>query len=151
MLYRRGIDRILIVIVPIAIFVYFSTQPQLRLRRDMPKGFAAMRPSQGPGERAQEERLAQAYWTCALDFIQWEYTYAASLPEAPPDDFKAQLSKPSIVSTSRQRYWRRLRRVWLLRSTWIESRQWSTDWLTAPITKMLDRFALFVSDLFRKA
>lgn len=136
MLYNRRYDRLLIVLVPAALFVYASFRPHVRLRASMPPQFVDVQPNARPAQRAAEEHLAQAYWKCVLTEIQWKYTYGSLLPETPPEEFRPSLqlapgSEP--VASSRVRYWRRLQQVWLQPSSWVTSREWSTAWLTQPI------------------
>lgn len=138
MLYNRKIDRLLILIVPAALFVYASSRPQVRLRAEMPPDFVDVQATADPARRATEEPLAQQYWDCALTSIQWKYTYGSPLPDTPPEEFRVNTtptpgSEPA--SSSRLRYWHRLQQVWLLPSAWKTTREWSTDWLTEPIKK----------------
>jgi hypothetical protein len=143
MLHHRMLDRLLILIVPAALFVYLSTRPHVRLRADMPPQFVDIPASAGPKQREAEERLAREYWSCALTVIQWKYTYGVRLPDSPPEQFQpntqlAPCSEP--ISSSRVRYWHRLQRVWLQPSSWVTSQTWSTDWLTTSIAKTLNWF-----------
>ena len=136
MLYNRKLDRLLLLIVPAAVFAYASTRPHVRLRANMPPQFVDIPASAGPKQREAEERLAREYWSCVLTVIQWKHTYGSPLPDSPPEEFRlntrlAPGSEP--VSSSRVRYWHRLQQVWFLPSSWVTSREWSTDWLTEPI------------------
>jgi hypothetical protein len=138
MLYNRKIDRLLILIVPAALFVYASTRSHVRLRANMPQQFVDIPASAGPKQREAEERLAREYWSCVVTVIQWKYTYGSVLPDAPPEEFRLNIqpapgSEP--VASSRVRYWHRLQQVWLSPSSWATSREWSTDWLTEPIKR----------------
>jgi hypothetical protein len=63
MLHNRKLDRLLILIVPAALFVYLSTRPHVRLRADMPRQFVDIPASAGPKQREAEERLAREYWS----------------------------------------------------------------------------------------
>ncbi len=152
MLYNRRIDRILLLIVPAALFVYASTRPHVRLRVKMQPQFVDVRPSASREERAAEERLAQEYWQLVLSDIQWKHTYGSPLPDLPPEEFR--VSNPTLnpgqASSSRLRYWRRLQKIWALPSSWETSQEWSTDWLTEPINKALVWLRNYVKDLFAK-
>ena len=153
MLHNRKLDRLLILIVPAALFVYLSTRPHVRLRADMPPQFVDIPASAGPTQREAEERLAQEYWSCALTVIQWKYPYGLQLPDSPPEQFRvytelAPGSEP--ISSSRVRYWHRLQRVWLQPSSWVTSQTWSTDWLTMPIAKTLNWFDNYFKDLIQR-
>lgn len=133
MLYNRRVDQILILVIPLALFVYISTKPHLRLRADMPPQFVDSLPSASPKQREEEERLARGYWDCALAFVQWTYMYGSPLPKDPPNEFRItsdSSSGPEPASSSRLRYWRRLREVWLMPSSWKATREWSTQWVT---------------------
>jgi hypothetical protein len=137
MLYNRKIDRLLVLVVPIALFIYASTRPHMRLRADMPPEFAETASSMSPKRRADEEKLASEYWECALTSIQWKYTYGSPLPDSPPAEFRVVANTTTDTETrgasARSRYWRRLQKVWLLPSSWVSSHEWSTSWLTDAI------------------
>ena len=153
MLHHSMLDRLLILIVPAALFVYLSTRPHVRLRADMPPQFVDIPASAGPKQREAEERLAREYWSCALTVIQWKYTYGARLPDSPPEQFQpsTQLAHGSEpVSSSRVRYWHRLQGVWLQPSSWVTSQTWSTDWLTTSIAKTLNWFDNYLRDWIRR-
>ncbi len=154
MLYNRKIDRAVIIIVPVALFVYLSTRPRVRLRADMPPDFAEVAQIADPAQRAREVHLAQEYWNCALNVIQWKFTYGSPLPDNPPDEFRSgdASSKVSDISaTSRVRYWERLRKAWLMPKSWTTSRQWSTDWLTNPIRDAWRWTESYFRDLFSRS
>ena len=153
MLPNRKLDRLLILIVPAALFVYLSTRPHVRLRADMPPQFVDIPASAGPKQREAEERLAREYWSCALTVIQWKYTYGLRLPDSPPEQFQpsTQLAHGSEpISSSRVRYWHRLQGVWLQPSSWVTSQTWSTDWLTTSIAKTLNWFDSYFRDWIRR-
>lgn len=152
MLYRRKIDRLLIVIVPVGLFIYMSTRPHVRLRADMPPEFVDIQTSASRKQRAAEESLAREYWSLALTDIQWKYTYGSPLPDSPPEQFRvrvqtAQGSDPS--GSSQARYWRQLQKVWLQPSSWVTSRDWSTDWLTKPVLEGLNWIGRYFRDLIQ--
>ncbi len=136
MLYNRKIDRLLIVLVPAGLFIYASTRPHMQLSADMPRDFVDFQATADPKQREAEERNAREYWNLALTVIQWKYTYGSTLPDSPPEEFrlKRQVAPESESDTSsRSRYWRRLDKVWLQPTSWVTSRSWRTDWLTAPV------------------
>src|SRR5487761_503588 len=131
MLHRKTADRILIVLIPAVWFVYESTRPLLRLRARAPAQFMGATASSGAGGSTGEEAIAKAYWDCAVTLIQWQYTYGSALPELPPDDFRIYgkgAGGGQADATSRLRYWRGLRRLWMSPETWDSSREWSTQW-----------------------
>jgi hypothetical protein len=152
MLHNRMLGRLLILMVPAALFVYLSTRPHVRLRADMPPQFVDIPASAGPKQRETEERLARDYWNCALTVIQWKYTHVLQLPDSPPEQFWASTQLPpgsEPISSSRVRYWHRLQRVWLQPSSWVTSQTWSTDWLTKPIARTLNRFENYFRELIQ--
>ncbi len=151
MLYRRKIDRLLIVIVPVGLFIYMSTRPHVRLRADMPPEFVDVQTSATQRQRAAEENLAKEYWSLALTNIQWKYTFGSPLPDSPPEEFRVRgqpARGPDISGSTQARYWRQLQKVWLQPSSWVTSRDWSTDWLTGSIKKGADWIAGYIGDLF---
>jgi len=134
MLYNRRIDRALLVLVPVALFVYESTRPMQRLKTEMPAEFAE---SSATGkQKAAQTQLAGEYWNVVLAEIQWRYTYGSPLPDTPPDGFRLlqrTAPGPEPLAASRFRYWHRLQQIWLKPESWETSREWSTQWLTEPI------------------
>ena len=154
MLYNRKIDRLLLLVVPIALFIYASTRPQMRLRADMPPQFAETAPSMSSKRRAEEEKLAREDWECALTSIHWKYTYGSPLPHLPPAEFR--VAKSTIPGTetggssSRLRYWRRFQKAWLLPSSWVSSHEWSTSWLTDAIKNGFSWVSNYFSNIFAR-
>ena len=152
LLYNRAIDKILILLIPTALFMYASNRNVLRLRAVMPLQFIDA--SVSPRQRASEERIAYEYWNCALKFVQWKYTYGSPLPAEPPEDFRIDdrsVDRPGAGAgpASRLRYWRRLQQLWLSPDSWTASREWSTGWLTEPIMKVVDGLESYVSSLWK--
>jgi hypothetical protein len=154
MLYNRKVDRLLLLVVPLGLFIYASTRPHVRLRADMPPQFVDISASAGPKQRTAEETLARKYWQCVETTIQWKYTYGSPLPETPPMDFRVEKSADSgsdaAATSSRMRYWRRLQRVWVLPSSWVTSHAWSTTWLTDPIKDAFNWLNNYITNLFAK-
>jgi hypothetical protein len=143
MLYNRKIDRLLIVVVPIGLFLYASTRPTMRLRADMPAQFTDASASASSRQRAAEADLARKYWALAISAVQWRYTYGSPLPDTPPDDFRLFGDVPAgsePLSASRFRYWHRLQLVWLSPDAWKVTHAWSTQWLTDPLMRAGDWF-----------
>ena len=100
-------------------FGYSALQPKLRLRVEMPKDFIDDSKSLPPAHRAQEERLARAYWQCART-VQWQYGYGR-LPDEPPPEFLVTSREAGTAAAdtgSRTRYWHRLHGVWYVASNW---------------------------------
>jgi len=154
MLYNRTYDRWLIVLIPVGFFVYMSTRPILRLQSGMPPQFVDVRQNAGRAQRTAEQHLAQAYWDVAVRDVQWKYTYGSPLPDAPPDEFQLTIQPPpgsEPLSFSRVRYWQRLRQVWLLPTSWVGERGWSTEWLTGPMIRGATWIRNYLRDLVPRA
>jgi hypothetical protein len=121
MLFSKKTVTLMFVAAVLGIVVYGSFQPTFRLKRDMPKGFMEEQYSWSPQKRTQEEKIARAYWLCALDSVQWNYGYGHRLPDDPPAEFLITAKEVGTAATdteSRIRYWRNLERVWYLPTTW---------------------------------
>lgn len=141
MIYNRAIDRILLVLVLSALFVYASTRPVTRLTPEMPKGYVWAPRRATSKEREAEQQVARAYWNCAVTVIQWKDTYGAALPASPPDDFQIDPSTFPGVNPpkgSRLRYWHKLRKFWIMPDSWTTEREWSTRWLTDPLNQGIE-------------
>jgi hypothetical protein len=142
MIVHRQADRLLILIVPVFIFIYFSTRATLVLQDEPPPEFLRMQSDWRPKRRVAEERMARAYWKRAVDEVQWRYTFGSNLPSDPPADFQISetgLSQPEDPG-ARVRYWQRLRQVWPLPDAWRKSYRWSTAWLTNALASVGDWF-----------
>jgi hypothetical protein len=153
MLYRRKLDRLLLIIVPAAVIVYASTRPQVRLRVEMPPEFVDLSPSMSSKKETAERKLAEQYWTCVLTNIQWKYTYGSPLPDVPPEDFRLGESAnghSASAASSRLRYWHKLRQVWLMPSAWTKSRNWSLRWLITPLQEGADWLNKYFANLFSR-
>jgi len=68
---------------------------QSRLNVNMPPEFVDAS-SGHVAENASEEKIARAYWECAVDTIQWKYGYSDSLPQDPPSEFRANLKNEGV-------------------------------------------------------
>ena len=121
-----------IVAAVILIALYASIRSEFRLRAAMPVEFFDA--SRVPAERrAAEEKIAQAYWKCAVTQIQWQYGYAHRLPDEPPAEFSVTTSEAGSAandSAMRARYWQKLREVWGVSAVWHEQYEWNTISLT---------------------
>jgi hypothetical protein len=152
MLYNRTIDRFLIVAVPAGLFVYASTRPIVRLRADMPAQFVDAPASASAKHRAEEERMARAYWNCAVALVQWKHSYGSPLPEIPPAEFRIdEKTAPAseAASLSRLRYWHQLQSLWLSPEVWTASREWNTQWLTETIAHVVEGIEDYFGDLLK--
>ena len=128
MAVHRRHDIIAIVAIVVCIAAYASFRSEFRLRRAMPVEFfdASSVPA---AKRAAEQRIAEAYWQCAVAQIQWQYGYAHRLPEEPPEEFSvtaAEAGSAANDSVLRARYWLKLRDVWGISSVWQRQYEWNT-------------------------
>lgn len=149
---NRKIDRFLLVLIPAALFVYLSTRPMMRLQADAPPEFLGPSAVARFNRRQAEDRVARAYWDCAVSLVQWEHTYGTPLPEYPPDDFRIDVKtygSDAASQPTRLRYWNKLRETWLLPISWRQSREWSTAWLTEPVHKAVNWLGDTFRDLFK--
>jgi hypothetical protein len=132
MAVQRRYDIIAIVVVVILIALYASIRSEFRLREAMPVEFFDA--SRVPAEkRAAEQKVAEAYWKCAVTQIQWRYGYAHRLPEEPPAEFSvtaAEAGSAAQDSAARARYWQKLRGVWGVSTVWHQQYEWNTISLT---------------------
>ena len=128
MAVHRKHEILFIVAGVLCIATYASFRTEFRLRSPMPVEFfdASRIPV---GKRAAEEKVASAYWKCAVTQIQWKYGYAHRLPEQPPAEFfvtTAEAGSAANDSALRARYWQKLRDVWSISSVWHEQYEWNT-------------------------
>jgi len=133
MFIQRKLDKYVLAVLATGLFVYLTFQPVHRLRSEMPPEFTDS-PSSAPApQRAAEERIARAYWNCAVTEIQEQYSYGRQLPLDPPPGFQL-TEQPhgtaAETSAARQRYWRKLRQLWYVPSIWSEHYGWDFTWLT---------------------
>jgi hypothetical protein len=149
---HRRIDRFLLLMIPAAFFVYQSTRPLMRLQADVPTQFLDAIPGARSNHRAAEERVARAYWNCAVTFVQWRHTYGSPLPQDPTDDFRIDAKTygaDAASEASRLHYWNKLREAWLLPASWRQSREWSTAWVIDPATRAVNRLSDSFKELFK--
>ncbi len=171
LLYNRTTDRLLILMIPVVWFTYFSWRPIFQLRAAMPPQFVDASASSSAGERLREQRLAQAYWDLARTAFRPRYTYGTALPNDPPPDFaldlrsgtgRATATNASVssnqgvsrgprmdLSESRFRYWRKLQQVWLRPDAWESRREWSTAWFTGSFLRLYFNVQNYLSNRFR--
>lgn len=125
MAVHRRYDIIAIVVIVICVAVYASTRSEFRLRSAMPTEFFDV--SRVPAEnRAAAEKIANAYWKCAVTQIQWRYGYAHRLPDEPPAEFSVTTAEGAANdSAMRARYWHKLREVWGVSAVWHEQYEWN--------------------------
>jgi hypothetical protein len=149
MLMKWRFDKFVIPLLAAGLFGYVSYQPKFRLRLDMPPAFVDASSSGPAQEQAPEEKIARAYWDCALTEIQWKYS-RVYLPPYPPPEFKItgeDLGAAATDSGIRARYWRKLQEVWYLPSTWKKSYEWNVGWLRDPLVSLRVQFRNYVGKL----
>jgi hypothetical protein len=132
MAVHRKHEVLLIVAGVLCIAAYASFRTEFRLHSAMPVEFfdASRVPVQ---RRAAEEKIAKAYWKCAVTQIQWKYGYAHRLPEQAPQEFYVTTTEAGSAaddSALRARYWQKLRDVWGISTVWHEQYEWNTISLT---------------------
>ena len=119
----------------LSLFVYHSTRPRMRLTSDPPAQFLVARPEWDAKRREAEQRLARAFWDCAVKVIQRRYNYGSILPPTPPAEFRIDLRAlpkgAAAPPESRDYYWKRLRVVWPV--AWKKVYGWDADWFFGPM------------------
>ena len=109
------------VIAVLGVVAYGSFQPTMHLKAAMPAGFVDESRTLSPQMRVHEEKIARAYWQCAVNSVQWNYSYGHRLPDQPPAEFlltAREIGTAASDTGSRLRYWHNLQRVWNLPSSW---------------------------------
>ena len=128
MAFRRKYDIAIIVTLVLIALAYASFNSEFRLKEDMPAEFFDA--SQlSPAQRASEEKIAKAYWDCAVKQLQWKYGYASRLPDGPPPEFgvaSMQVGPVAKDEAVRRHYWQQLRATWHVQSAWHNEYVWSS-------------------------
>jgi hypothetical protein len=143
MIVNRQVDRLLILVLPLALVAYLSTRPTYQLKDEPPAEFLRPQANWSADRQAAEEQLARAYWKCAVESIQWRYAYAQNLPSDPLPEFTVRETdlrglRTEDAATARVRYWQRLRQVWLRPHAWRTNYGWSFAWVTNLLTAFRD-------------
>src|SRR5260370_3890750 len=125
---RRKYDIVIVIALVLLGIAYGSFSSEFRLRTDMPVEFfdGSRLP---PAKRAAEEKIAAAYWACAVKQVQWKYGYASRLPDAPPPEFSVSSSEIGSVANDeavRRQYWLKLRATWNVAGAWETQYPWGT-------------------------
>ncbi|MFB3921126.1 MAG: hypothetical protein ACE145_05355 [Terriglobia bacterium] len=122
----------LVSVILAGLFVYKSTRLVMRLRDDPPPQYLEFPVNWSAPRRTSEERLARAYWRCAVLLSRGQYVFGQRLPEEPPPGFSVDAkSYPSLgesPAAARARYWRKIQEVWTEPAAWHEVYEWHTDW-----------------------
>ena len=127
MLGRRKHDIAAIVVLVLALLAFASFRSEFRLVPDMPPEFfdAKRLPRE---QRTGEEKVAKAYWNCAVKQVQWKYGYAHRLPDDPPAEFSvsaAEAGQGGVDEKVRRYYWQKLRTTWNVSSVWKSQWEWN--------------------------
>jgi len=129
MAVRRRYDILVIVLLVLAVIAYGAIRSEFRLRPDMPIEFfdGSGLP---PAKRASEQKIAEAYWNCAVKQVQWKYGYAHRLPDEPVPEFSISASEVGPVASDeavRRNYWQKLRATWNVSGAWTTQYEWSSN------------------------
>jgi hypothetical protein len=128
MALRRRYDVFIIAALVLAAIAYGSFRSEFRLQSEMPAAFfdGSHLPA---AKRASEEKIAAAYWNCAVKQVQWKYGYASRLPDDPPPEFSVSASEIGPTANDdaiRRHYWLKLRTAWNMSSLWKTQYEWSS-------------------------
>src|SRR5512142_3307817 len=83
---RRKHDVAAVILLVLVLLAIASFRSEFRLPPTMPSEFFDAKRVANE-KRGSEERIARAYWNCAVTQVQWKYGYAHRLPEQPPQEF----------------------------------------------------------------
>lgn len=131
---KIGAGLVMLIIVA-GLFTYLSYRPVARLRSDPPRSFIDTQKGWDAKRQAAEGRVARAYWSVAIEKVQVQYPFGASLPDDPPPEFSIADRDPPAggfdkSSATRARYWQKIRETWGLPQAWDKSYRWSLMWFT---------------------
>jgi hypothetical protein len=133
MFTKRKTDKYVILLLAGGLFCFFSYRPRFRIATQMPLEFLDTSQVKTKAQRTAEEKLANAYWACVVNSIQWKFTYGNRLPPVPPPEFAitgGDLAPASDIS-ARARYWQKVQQVWNIPTIWNEQYEWNTGWTIA--------------------
>ena len=117
---KRKYDVLAVIALVLGVLAIASFRSEFRLHATMPPEFFDAKRVAGE-KRASEERIARAYWKCAVTQVQWKYGYAHRLPEQPPQEFALNESELGLLArdeAARRYYWHQLRTVWAVSGVW---------------------------------
>jgi hypothetical protein len=150
MLFSRKTVTLMFMAAVLGIVAYASFQPTLKLKSEMPGAFINESSSWSPQKRTQEEKIARAYWQCALNSVQWNYGFGHRLPDDPPPEFLVTEKDVGTAASdvgSRDRYWHNLQRVWNLPNSWEESYGWDWNSMSASLQASGARLERFLRNI----
>ena len=122
-----------VVLILVGLIAEASFSPIYRLRANMPPEFVDAPATSSPEKRAAEEKIARAYWDCAVGQVQWRYGYGYRLPHDPPNDFivaSEDLGPMADDAVTRVRYWSKVQNAWYVPDNWTKTYHWDTRWTT---------------------
>ena len=137
---RRGIAAMLamatgvfLVVTTCLLGISLWTGPPMQLKADAPAEFIDQSPDWGATRRVREQEVAHAYWRVAVASLQERYPFGSELPPEPPSEFQvskryAPLGGAKEFYETRDRYWQKLRKTWMERTSWVESPDWDESW-----------------------
>jgi hypothetical protein len=134
------------------LFVYRSTRPVMRLRRDPPPSFYDYSTPWNQAERQNKRRLAEAYWQVAVRRIQVYYSADRPLPSAPPPQFRIGGLAGNLgadTAANRVHYWYRLREVWNQDDAWNVSYGWNINWVETETSSLPQYIPQWLSYVFQ--
>jgi len=150
MALRRKYDIVIIVSFALAALAYASFSSEFRLQADMPVEFFDGS-HLAPAKRAWEEKIAKAYWDCAVKQVQWKFGYASRLPDDPPLEFGVSSSDFGPVAKDeavRRHYWLQLRATWHVSAAWKTEYLWSSVSFRQSLRSAGDWWSQQVRDIF---
>jgi len=141
------------IIVPAAVIFAFypSKSIEMHLKPEPPAEFFYQQQGWNAKRQAAEDALARAYWTCAIQSIQYQYAFNKELPVAPPPQFNVETTDPEESnSATRDRYWDNLRGVWTMPDVWEQSYVANPSWISdllAYLQEVLRKYTTSVQKL----
>src|ERR1700752_1689786 len=123
---RRKHDIAIVIALILVALTFAFTRSEFRLKSEMPLEFFDRR-NIAPERRVSEEKIAKAYWACAVNQIQWKYGYAYRLPDNPPAEFSVLANEVGSVANDeavKRRYWQKRRTTWNVSSAWNTRYTW---------------------------
>jgi len=133
MFVKSKTDKFVILLLAIGVFCFFSYRPRFRISTKMPVEFLDASQVKTKAQRTAEEKLANAYWACVVNTIQWKYTYGNRLPAVVPPEFAITSGDPATAAdvSARSRYWQKVQQVWNIPNIWNKQYEWDTGWTVA--------------------
>lgn len=137
MFFRHHTDKLIYPLFLAAMLMIISYRPKYHLQPDMPEAFFSPSVSASSQKRAQEAKIASAYWQSAQMNIQWKFSHGHPLPTDVPTEFAVDtktLGLGAADQATRLFYWRRLQEVWSMPESWKKQYAWDWSWVGDPLT-----------------